>query len=70
MTAQLLADRYRDHMVGTLSCHDRIVITAPCRACYAEGITSFLQHVDEHGKQPGPLIIGLRHPPLMHITCR
>jgi hypothetical protein len=41
--AQLLTERYRERMVGVLSCYDRILImgTLP-GACYAQGMTSFL----------------------------
>lgn len=41
--AQMLTERYRDRMVGVLSCYDRIVITGTLPgACYAAGMTSFL----------------------------
>src|SRR3990172_2493366 len=40
---QMLTERYRDRMVGVLSCYDRIVITGTLpSACYAGGMTSFL----------------------------
>ena len=40
---QMLTERYRDRMVGVLSCYDRIVITGTLPgACYAAGMTSFL----------------------------
>jgi len=40
---QTLTERYRDRLVGVLSCYDRIVITGtPPGACYAGGMTSFL----------------------------
>jgi hypothetical protein len=40
---QMLTERYRDRMVGVLSCYDRIVITGTLPgACYAGGMTSFL----------------------------
>lgn len=40
---QLLSERYRDRMVGVLSCYDRIVITGTLPGvCYAAGMTSFL----------------------------
>jgi len=40
---QLLTERYRDRMVGVLSCFDRIIITGTLPgACYAAGMTSFL----------------------------
>jgi len=43
MTAQMLTERYRERMVGTLSCYDRIVITGTLPGvCYAGGMTSFL----------------------------
>jgi hypothetical protein len=41
--AQLLTERYRERLVGMLSCYDRIVITGTLPgACYAAGMTSFL----------------------------
>ena len=41
--AQMLAEQYRERLVGVLSCYDRIVITGTLpRACYAVGMTSFL----------------------------
>jgi hypothetical protein len=41
--AQMLTERYRDRLVGVLSCYDRIVITGTLPgACYAAGMTSFL----------------------------
>ena len=41
--AQLLTERYRDRLLGVLSCYDRIVITGTLPgACYAQGMTSFL----------------------------
>lgn len=41
--AQLLTERYRDRLTGVLSCYDRIVITGTLpQACYAAGMTSFL----------------------------
>lgn len=40
---QILTERYRERMVGTLSCYDRIVITGTLPGvCYAQGMTSFL----------------------------
>jgi hypothetical protein len=40
---QMLTERYRERMVGVLSCYDRIVITGTLPgACYAGGMTSFL----------------------------
>ncbi len=40
---QTLTERYRERMVGTLSCYDRIVITGTLPGvCYAQGMTSFL----------------------------
>jgi len=40
---QLLTERYRDRLAGVLSCYDRIVITGTLPgACYAAGMTSFL----------------------------
>ncbi|HNK51809.1 MAG TPA: hypothetical protein PKX75_22675, partial [Nitrospira sp.] len=40
---QMLTDRYHDRLAGTLSCYDRIVITGTLPgACYAAGMTSFL----------------------------
>lgn len=40
---QVLTERYRARMVGTLSCYDRIVITGTLPGiCYAQGMTSFL----------------------------
>jgi hypothetical protein len=39
----MLTDRYHDRLAGTLSCYDRIVITGTLPgACYAAGMTSFL----------------------------
>jgi hypothetical protein len=39
----MLTERYRDRMVGVLSCYDRIVITGTLPGvCYASGMTSFL----------------------------
>ena len=43
MMALLLTERYRDRLLGVLSCYDRIVITGTLPgACYAQGMTSFL----------------------------
>jgi len=43
MAAQMLTERYRERMAGTLSCYDRIVITGTLPGvCYAGGMTSFL----------------------------
>ena len=40
---QMLTDRYQERLAGTLSCYDRIVITGTLPgACYAAGMTSFL----------------------------
>ncbi len=40
---QMLTDRYHDRLVGMLSCYDRMVITGTLPgACYAAGMTSFL----------------------------
>ena len=40
---QMLTERYRDRLLGVLSCYDRIVITGTLPgACYAQGMTSFL----------------------------
>jgi len=40
---QMLTERYRDRMLGVLSCYDRIVITGTLPGvCYAAGMTSFL----------------------------
>jgi hypothetical protein len=40
---QMLTERYRERMVGVLSCYDRIIITGTLPgACYAGGMTSFL----------------------------
>ncbi len=40
---QLLTERYRERLVGVLSCYDRIIITGTLPgACYAAGMTSFL----------------------------
>ena len=40
---QMLTERYRERLVGVLSCYDRIVITGTLPgACYAAGMTSFL----------------------------
>lgn len=44
----LLTERYQDRLSGVLSCYDRIVITGTLPgACYAAGMTSFLnaQHI-------------------------
>lgn len=41
--AQILTERYRDRLLGVLSCYDRIVITGTLPGiCYAAGMTSFL----------------------------
>lgn len=41
--AQVLTERYRDRLLGVLSCYDRIVITGTLPGvCYAAGMTSFL----------------------------
>jgi hypothetical protein len=41
--AQMLTERYRDRLLGVLSCYDRIVITGTLPGiCYAAGMTSFL----------------------------
>jgi hypothetical protein len=41
--AQLLTERYRERLVGMLSCYDRIVTAGTLPgACYAAGMTSFL----------------------------
>jgi len=41
--AQMLTERYRERLLGVLSCYDRIVITGTLPgACYAQGMTSFL----------------------------
>jgi hypothetical protein len=43
MMVQMLTERYRDRLHGVLSCYDRIVITGTLPwACYAAGMTSFL----------------------------
>jgi hypothetical protein len=40
---QMLTERYRERLMGVLSCYDRIVITGTLPgACYAGGMTSFL----------------------------
>jgi hypothetical protein len=40
---QMLTERYRERLVGVLSCYDRIVITGTLSGvCYARGMTSFL----------------------------
>ena len=40
---QTLTERYRDRLLGVLSCYDRIVITGTLPGvCYAGGMTSFL----------------------------
>ena len=39
----MLTDRYHERLAGTLSCYDRVVITGTLPgACYAAGMTSFL----------------------------
>lgn len=46
--SQILPERYRDRMVGVLSCYDRIVITGTLPgACYAGGMTSLLTSTSE-----------------------
>lgn len=41
-----LVDRYRDRIAGVLTCYDRIVITGTLPgACYAEGMTRFLNAI-------------------------
>lgn len=40
---EMLTDRCRERLAGTLSCYDRVVITGTLPgACYAAGMTSFL----------------------------
>jgi hypothetical protein len=40
---EMLTERYRERLAGVLSCYDRIVITGTLPgACYAEGMTSYL----------------------------
>ncbi len=40
---QMLTERYRDRLLGVLSCYDRIVVTGTLPGvCYAGGMTSFL----------------------------
>ena len=42
-----LTKRYEDQLAGVLSCYDRIVITGTLPgACYAAGMTSFLNAHD------------------------
>ena len=42
-----LTKRYEDRLAGVLSCYDRIVITGTLPgACYAAGMTSFLNAHD------------------------
>ena len=39
----LLTERYKDDLLGVLSCFDRVVITGTLPgACYAKGMTSYL----------------------------
>lgn len=39
----LLTERYKDKLLGVLSCYDRVVITGTLPgACYAQGMTSYL----------------------------
>jgi len=41
--AQMLTERYRERLLGVLSCYDRMVITGTLPGvCYAQGMTSFL----------------------------
>jgi hypothetical protein len=41
--AQMLTERYRERLLGVLSCYDRMVITGTLPGiCYAAGMTSFL----------------------------
>src|SRR6266508_4187766 len=41
--AQMLTERYREQLLGVLSCYDRIIVTGTLPgACYARGMTSFL----------------------------
>jgi hypothetical protein len=41
--AQILTERYRDRVLGVLSCYDRIIVTGTLPgACYAAGMTGFL----------------------------
>ena len=41
--AQMLTERYRERLLGVLSCYDRILVTGTLPgACYARGMTSFL----------------------------
>jgi hypothetical protein len=40
---EMLTDRYQERLAGVLSCYDRVVITGTLPgACYAAGMTSFL----------------------------
>ena len=42
--AQMLTERYRDRLLGVLSCYDRMVITGTLPGvCFAEGMTSFMR---------------------------
>jgi len=43
MTTALVTDRYHDRLHGVLNCYDRIIITGTLPgACYAQGMTAFL----------------------------
>lgn len=39
----MLTERYKDALLGILSCYDRVIITGTLPGdCYAKGMTSFL----------------------------
>jgi hypothetical protein len=42
-TMELLTERYSERLAGILSCYDRMIVTGTLPgACFAEGMTSFL----------------------------
>jgi hypothetical protein len=62
---QLLTERYHERLVGVLSCYDRVVITGTLPgACYAAGMTSFLNakgiRIFDYARFAEPLREGIR----------
>src|SRR5712692_3988261 len=63
--AQMLTERYRERLLGVLSCYDRIVITGTLPGiCYAAGMTSFLYakgiRIFDYARFAEPLRDGIR----------
>ena len=47
MQTQLLTDKYRDQLAGTLDCYDRVVLTGNLKPlCYPQGMTRYLYQHD------------------------